>query len=1068
MVDAKTNVTGNYSLNVNCGYTCQAPTLAQIDATYITCNAAMLTANVSCATAYDWRYRAVGAASWINLNATSAPNVAISGLTPGTQYEFQVAIQCCNGSASAWSASETFSTLTGGNGCSNPITVACGGTYTGNNNSCVDSWDGYWGNGIDVSNYTSSEVVHKLTLSNATNLTLTLSNLTANLELVVLSACNNYNAIAISANSGTANEQITLNNLPAGMYWIVVDAKTNVTGNYSLNVNCSSNCPAPTLYEIDAVEVTCISAKLTASVSGATQYDWRYRTLGAANWIDLPIGAAAFVNLSNLAPGTQYEFQVKVICSNGVESAWSASETFTTLGAGNGSCANPIVVTCNNSYPGNNNSCNNGYDGYWGNGIDVTGYNGSEVVYKFVLGSASNVTFSLTNLTANLDLLVLSTCNNYSAIAAGLNTGTNSEYVTMPNLAAGTYWIVVDARNSAIGSYVLGVNCGNTANSCANPINVQCGTPYAGSNSGGGSNYTMYKVGSNVSAGMTGPEIVHRLVLTSTSAVTINLTGLSADLDLYLLSSCDPNNGLAVSERSNNQSEQIVAPNLTAGTYYIVVDGWNNSVSNYNLSVTCSGSSGCEPPGTDLFWAEKIRKNSANLFCNVYALSYNWRYRVLGNTTWLTVGTQGATLNLTNLSPATTYEYQVALRCYNGSVGNWSATKTFTTLDDGNYVNSCSNPVMLYCGIPYTGNSADGQDEFNTYRIGNTVYNGLNGAEGIHLFTLANSGAATITLTGLSNDLDLYLLSACDPNYAVAVSENQGTANEQLTFANLAAGTYIVAVDGFNGAASAYTLNLTCSGSGNLPNNEVCGATALPTTGDCVQMIANNIGATASSSPVAPSDCNNASLRDVWFTTLIPSGNKLVINTAAGTLTNAVMAIYVGSNCNSLTYIGCIDDKANGDKMPDVTINGATGTRVYLRVWGYNGSTGTFSICAKGSNTQQRPASESEIIAAGGKRAEDRTNPTTTFSVTDQSSLQLFPIPTTSHLDVVAQLRADAVVEVRVLDMNGRIVRSALGLGTQAGHLTHRLEVDDLPQGTYVLRLQAGSEVLTGRFVKVD
>ena len=179
-----------------------------------------------------------------------------------------------------------------------PIIVQCGQYYNGNNNSCTTAFEGYWGNGIDAPGYNSSEVVHKLTLANATNLVVTLGGLTANLDLVVLSACNNYNAIAISANGGTSNEQITLNNLAAGMYWIVVDAKNNATGSYNLAVNCNYTCAAPTLAQIDATYITCNAAMLTANVPCATSYDWRYRAVGANNWIELNATTAANTPIS--------------------------------------------------------------------------------------------------------------------------------------------------------------------------------------------------------------------------------------------------------------------------------------------------------------------------------------------------------------------------------------------------------------------------------------------------------------------------------------------------------------------------------------------------------------------------------------------------------------------------------------------------------------------------------------------------------------------------------------------------------------------------------------------------
>jgi Bacterial pre-peptidase C-terminal domain len=261
----------------------------------------------------------------------------LNNLSPGTQYEFQVAVLCGNGVPSPWSLSEGFSTLAGGNGCANPVVIQCGTPYNGNNSTCIDQFEGYWGNGIDAPDYNSTEVLHKFTLTSTSNVTVTSSGLSANLDLVVLSDCNNYNAIAISANAGTNNEQVVLNNLAPGTYWIAVDAKNNATGNYTLNVTCNTVCAQPTPSEIEAINIGCTTARLNTTITGVYQYLWRYRAVGAANWIALNPSGNAFADLVGLLPNTQYEYQLAVQCSNGGPTgSWSQMEVFTTLSSSNG------------------------------------------------------------------------------------------------------------------------------------------------------------------------------------------------------------------------------------------------------------------------------------------------------------------------------------------------------------------------------------------------------------------------------------------------------------------------------------------------------------------------------------------------------------------------------------------------------------------------------------------------------------------------------------------------------------------------------------------------------------
>jgi hypothetical protein len=77
-----------------------------------------------------------------------------------------------------------------------------------------------------------------------------------------------------------------------------------------------------------------------------------------------------------------------------------------------------------------------------------------------------------------------------------------------------------------------------------------------------------------------------------------------------------------------------------------------------------------------------------------------------------------------------------------------------------------------------------------------------------HLFVLTTAAAGQIsaTLSGLSVDLDAFILSA--PNAAACLAYGDTTA----MVASAPAGTYYLAVDGFVGAAGNYTLPVTCGG----------------------------------------------------------------------------------------------------------------------------------------------------------------------------------------------------------------------------------------------------------------
>ncbi|MBX7107936.1 MAG: aryl-sulfate sulfotransferase [Chitinophagales bacterium] len=62
------------------------------------------------------------------------------------------------------------------------------------------------------------------------------------------------------------------------------------------------------------------------------------------------------------------------------------------------------------------------------------------------------------------------------------------------------------------------------------------------------------------------------------------------------------------------------------------------------------------------------------------AVSYDIQYRKLGTSNWKLKNNTDPKKILSNLKPATTYEYQVMVHCQNGYGSDWSPINTFTTL----------------------------------------------------------------------------------------------------------------------------------------------------------------------------------------------------------------------------------------------------------------------------------------------------------------------------------------------------------------------------------------------------
>ena len=140
-----------------------------------------------------------------------------------------------------------------------------------------------------------------------------------------------------------------------------------------------------------------------------------------------------------------------------------------------------------------------------------------------------------------------------------------------------------------------------------------------------------------------------------------------------------------------------------------------------------------------------------------------------------------------------------------GSLTAWSLQVCYTPTP---VVTSCDDIEMLNCGDSVTGNTNTG---INTFEEHDEQISEWTGPELVYQF-ITDTATVNISLTGLSADLDIYLLSACgDPvNNEIAFSENSDT-NDELITSTLSPGFYFIMIDGYDGATSPFSLSLTCT-----------------------------------------------------------------------------------------------------------------------------------------------------------------------------------------------------------------------------------------------------------------
>jgi len=615
------------------------------------------------------------------------------------------------------------------------------------------------------------------------------------------------------------------------------------------------------------------------------------------------------------------------------------------------------------------------------------------------------------------------------------------------------------------GSQYFTTNSGS--NSCNNPNELNCGSNYSGSNNTGNYNYTSYPFAG--SSNMTGPEAYHRLTIVFPALVTITMTPQTQDLDLFLLSTCGNSNGLAVSQLGSTSPEQI-SINLSPGTYYIIVDGYAGVISNYSLAIQCTQTTACAAPTYNEISAYNISCSSAHLDCATgTGYTWDWAYRPLNSLNWIDLpATSTPYTDLNGLQASTTYEFISKIQCSNTIWSAWSPVRQFSTPNCGPTGNSCNNPITAYCGYTYTGNNGAGGNNFNTYYYNGQYINNESGPEMIYQITLTSAGPLTISLSGLSGDLDLFLLSSCNSNAVVAVSGHGGSQGEAIILGNVPAGTYKIVIDGWNYTISNYSLTVSCNGIIPISNDEPCYATTLSSYTYCYPTNATNVGTTTTYNPLPPAECNTTNMRDVWFKVQIPASGHILVSTFPGTLTDALLGIYAGALCTGLTNYGCYDDNPNGDLMPDVSIQGSPGSYVYLRIWGYGGATGTFSICVTTLTNLQ--ADEADVTIGGGSDGtDDRTaadEKGEKIADAHSATMRVYPVPTGDVLHLETNLPEAAEVRVQIFNLAGQLVQEEAPTQRVAGELLQTMDVSALSPGIYVVKLQAGMVEAVSRFIK--
>lgn len=399
---------------------------------------------------------------------------------------------------------------------------------------------------------------------------------------------------------------------------------------------------------------------------------------------------------------------------------------------------------------------------------------------------------------------------------------------------------------------------------CNNPTTITCGVPILNQDNYGVnmaiwvSNFNDLSY-NNCLGGFSGlyeaPDRLFKFTLDFSTTIYVNMNNVTgSDLDMFLLNVCNPANCLAASINAGNSGEYIEYY-LDPGTYYIVVDGFAGSQGIFDLSLEYNG--GCTRPcetapviqcGQTLtfqnnFSASGYTSNfnspdysNCNIFYNYSAPDRIYQFELNAITEVnikLEILNPDVDLDLflmSYCSPPICYEkgindtqfsYETIVANLNPGVyfiivdgyGSINAQSQFNlTLDCGGN-GDCSNPTTLNCGPIVTNQTtAGGVNNFNAnaYSSCSIPSNAPYSApDKLYKFTLNAPQEVNIAMESLSGaNLDMFLLSSCNPPHCINYSNNTGPF--ESIQASLAAGTYYVLVDGYGGATGSYNIQLSC------------------------------------------------------------------------------------------------------------------------------------------------------------------------------------------------------------------------------------------------------------------
>ncbi len=487
---------------------------------------------------------------------------------------------------------------------------------------------------------------------------------------------------------------------------------------------------------------------------------------------------------------------------------------------------------------------------------------GAEYIFQVIDVVKGNYTFSISGFATDLDLFVLSACDESMCLSAdGVRKSSGREESVNMDLNDGqNVYIVIDGKFVNNAAFTFTLTCASDI--CKDFNSISCGSVAQASNTSY-DNRATDKVDDHPSCGASSykqHEVIYQLK-TSKSPITVDLHPLDKkDIDLFVYDDCVSglSNCLATGILSPRDESVFLASGGTDSEIFVVVDGKTNPVSfptsgTYKLAITCGEP--CDQKATKIncnsitHATTKGKANNASYYsCDgAHNKGHNWGPEALFE--FELDDSYDIEIGLEILSNSDLNLYLLKSNC---SVTSCLASSKSThpgapekikkKLSKGKYIvvvegfrgHSADFILSLFgCGC-----RIDGEIKCNMAINGTLVgaTNSFNAIEGdcfsqevelknedrLYYFTAPEAGTYVFALSGFTYDMDLFLTKDCaDPQACITRSAKVGTAPETIEVFLNKGEQVIAAVDGIiDYQNSKFTLEVVCQDNGSDEDEE--------------------------------------------------------------------------------------------------------------------------------------------------------------------------------------------------------------------------------------------------------